>query len=647
MISQELRIATDEKLRAVLDQADPMVLRALVYHATGDEALATVETVRVPGIFADVPWVVDAGTLSLLKSKALDLLKNYRDGKSSPPAAANSEHILKAMSLAVDETVPVEEYDYWFEELAIEPARREHHWRQSPAPDALAGFKVIVIGAGLGGLSAGIQLNKAGFNFEMIDKNPGVGGTWQQNRYPGARVDFPSRIYSHSLAMDYHFEHMFAPRDENERYVNWLADRFDLRSHMRLGTEVLSQRWNEVAAVWEVDVRNPDGSEETLVANAVICAVGFLDRPAIPDIPGLAEFAGKVSHTSNFDHRIDLAGKRVSVVGTGASGMQMVPDLRPLVDHLTIFQRSPGWVVPIPGYREPFSEEVLWLHRNVPFYAHWTRLTLVWAFGDHAIYDIWSVDPNWTEPNTLNAGNFQFREKLVAHLEDKVGHRPDLMEKLLPQYPPLSKRYIVDNGWFDAIQQDNVDLVTDDPIDHVTRSSVVTRSGQDVPTDILVFATGFRANQYFWPMEIRGKDGVTVDELWAKDGARAFWGINVAGLPNFFCIYGPNTNPKNTGPVPYGEFQVRYTLKCLEALILNGWRSIDVRPDVYKAHNKLVDERNASSIFLDKRQKSYYTNEFGRSAVASPWATIEYWGKLRDPDFSEYLVDAGDTDHTS
>ena len=603
MISQELRIATDETIRAALDQADPMVLRALIFHATGDHSVATIETTRVPGIFADVPWVVDPDSLDLLKSRAFDLLRGYRDGTISPPAGKSSERILAAMSLAVDVAVPTDEYEYWFEELAIEPARREHHWLRSPPPDALAGFKVIVIGAGLGGLSAGIQLKKAGFHFEVIDKNPGVGGTWQQNRYPGARVDFPSRIYSHSLAMDYHFEHMFAPRDENERYVNWLADRFDLRPHMRLDTEVVSQRWVDSAAIWEVHVRNPDGSEETLSANAVICAVGFLDRPAMPDIPGLAEFEGAVCHTSNFDHELELAGKRVSVVGTGASGMQMIPDLWPLVDRLTVFQRSPGWVVPIPGYREPFTDEVQWLHRNVPFYAHWTRLTMVWAFGDHAIYDIWSVDPSWTEPNTLNAGNFAFREKLVAYLNEKIGHRPDLVAKMLPSYPPLSKRYIVDNGWFDAIQQDKVEVIADDPIDHVTRSSVVTCNGKVIPTDILVFATGFRANEYFWPMEIRGKDGVAVDELWAKDGARAFWGINVAGLPNFFCIYGPNTNPKNTGPVPYGEIQVRYALKCLEALVLNGWRSLDVRPDVYEAHNKIVDARNANSIFLDKRQK--------------------------------------------
>jgi 4-hydroxyacetophenone monooxygenase len=640
VVSQELKNASDEKLRAVLEQADPMVLRAAIYHATGDEAVANIKTSRVPGLFMDAAWVDDPVALAVLKEKGFALLKGYRDGTLEPPRTHTRARVLKAMNLAVDEQVPEDEYDYWFEELAIDPTRRQHHWKHAPDRERLQGFKVLVIGAGLGGLNAGIQLQKAGFNFEILDKNAGVGGTWYQNRYPGARVDLPSRIYSHSLAIEYHFNHLFAPREENERYVNWLADRFDLRKSIRLNTEVLSLRWIETSSLWEARIRNADGSEDSLLANAIISAVGFLDRPVLPNIPGIKDFTGHLFHTSRFDPTFDLSKKRVSLVGTGASGMQMMPDLLPRVEHLTIFQRSPGWVVPIPGYREPYSEEVRWLHRNVPFYANWTRHIMAWAIGDHVIFDIWSVDPNWKDPHTLNKDNFKLRGRLVDHLMTKIGHRPDLVEKCLPQYPPLSKRYIVDNGWFDALLQDNVELIADDPIDHFTKDAIVTKSGKTVPTDVAAFATGFHANEYFWPMEVRGRGGATVEELWAKDGARAFWGINVVQLPNFFCIYGPNTNPKNTGPVPYGETQVRYILKCLEAMVLNGWKSLEVKPEVYEEHNRLVDERNANSIFLDKRQKSYYTNQFGRSAVASPWATLEYWRKLREPDFGEYIIDA-------
>jgi 4-hydroxyacetophenone monooxygenase len=247
---------------------------------------------------------------------------------------------------------------------------------------------------------------------------------------------------------------------------------------------------------------------------------------------------------------LGLSNKRVSLVGTGASGMQMMPDLLLGVGRLNIFQRSPWWVVPIPGHWEPYSEEVRWLHRNLRFSANWTRHIMASAIGDHVIYDIWSVDPNWKEPHTLNEDNFKLRGRLVEHLLTEIGHRPDLVEKCLSQYPPLSKRYIVDNGWFDALLHDYVELIADDPIDHFTKDAIVTKSGKTVPTDVAVFATGFHANEYLWPMEVRGRGGVTVEELWAKDGARAFWGINVAQLPNFFCIYGPNTNPRTQAPLP-------------------------------------------------------------------------------------------------
>ena len=638
MISEELRAASDVKLREVLDQADPLILRGLVYHATGDDSVISVETTRLPGVFKDVPGIVDPKSLALVKDKAFELLQAYRDGLRTPPRDHDKARLLKSMSLIADATVPESEFDFWVEELAIDPNRRAHHWKAMPCKADLENFRVIVIGAGLGGLNASIQLKKAGFNFEVLDKNLNVGGTWYQNKYPGARVDLPSRLYSHTIAIDYHFDHNFAPREENERYVNWLADRHGLRDKIRFGVEVLSATWLEERSVWELRTRDRDGREETLIANAIISAVGFLDRPSIPEFSGLDRFEGLKFHTTNFDPQADLSDKRVSVIGTGASGLQMVPDLLPKVRHLTVFQRSPAWVLPIPGYRDPYPETVKWVQRNVPFYANWLRFSIGWTIGDHGRYSIWSVDPDWNEPNTLNKENFELRNKLIAYIEKKVGHRPDLMEKLIPHYPPLSKRYVVDNGWFDALLKDNIELVADDPIDHVTRNAIVTKSGKTVPTDAIIFATGFRANQYFWPMEIRGRGGVLLDDLWENGGARAFWGISVAGLPNFFCIYGPNTNPKNTGPVPYGEMQVRYILQCIGAMIENGWEAMDVRPDVYEEHNRIVDERNSTSIFLDKRQKSYYTNEFGRSAVACPWATIEYWRNIRKPDFDHYAI---------
>jgi 4-hydroxyacetophenone monooxygenase len=390
--------------------------------------------------------------------------------------------------------------------------------------------------------------------------------------------------------------------------------------------------------------RNADGSEELHHANAIIMAVGFLDRPQLPNIPGIDSFKGKIFHTTNFhaDLDIDFAKDRVAVVGTGSSGMQMVPDLAHKVGHLTIFQRSPAWVTPAPGYREELPKEVFWLNSNIPYYTNWRRFVNAWMMGDPCLYEPWSVDPNWQDEHTVSELNFKLRKRLVGYLNTKLEGRPDLVAKTLPGYPPLSKRFVVDNGWFDTLKRDNVSLNTDG-IAEFMADGIVTKTGEKVPLDTVVFATGFRANDYFWPVRIEGRNGVSTENIWAKDGARAYWGVSIPGFPNFFCIYGPNTNPKNGTPIGSGESQTRYALSCLALLVRNDWKSLDVRQDAYDAFNKELDRRLATTIWMDSRQRSYYKNEAGRLATNMPWASIEYWRKLRTPALDDYDIDAGVT----
>jgi 4-hydroxyacetophenone monooxygenase len=637
----ELLTATDAQIREAVAYADPLTLRGTLYHLTGDDSLAGIPHVAGPGLLGDASYITDGGSIDLLRKKACEFLVAYRDGDVELPAEASRDRLLKAMGLVVCGDAPEQDADFWLQELALDPIVGQMPWTKADTPKEITTFEVVVIGSGLAGVNAAIQLDQAGFPFVLFEKNAGVGGTWHQNRYPGARVDFPSRVYSHAFGVNYPFEYQFAPQAENEKYINWCVDHFGVRDRIRFDTEVLAMSWREDDGCWEIRVRAPDGVEYTVRARAVISAVGFLDRASTPEVEGLQDFVGNVMHTARFDTDLDFDGRRVALVGTGASGMQVMPELAKKVAHLTVFQRSPAWVIPAPGYRDPLPEPARWLNRNLPFYNNWTRFNLSWQLGDPTIYECWTVDPEWTDPDTLNAHNYAMRQRLIAHLEAKLADRPDLLEKCLPPYPPLSKRFVLDNGWFDALLQDNVDLVTDG-IARFEADGIVTKSGDRIEVDTVVFATGFRANEYFWPMEIVGRHGMTPQKIWAKDGARAYWGVTVPHLPNFFVLYGPNTNPKNAGPIPWGGVQIRHALQCMHALAQNGWRSVEVREDAYESFNGELDERMSTTIWMDPRQRSYYTNEHGRSATNAPWATIEYWRRLREVRWDDYVVTAAD-----
>jgi 4-hydroxyacetophenone monooxygenase len=376
---------------------------------------------------------------------------------------------------------------------------------------------------------------------------------------------------------------------------------------------------------------------ETIKVNGIISGVGLLDRPVLPDIPGLDSFEGKKFHTARWDHSYDYAGKRVGVIGTGASGMQLVPDVAMTAGSITIFQRSAGWVVPVPGYRDPVTEETRWLYQNVPYYVNWFRFRMIYNAGDDTLLDAYDIDPEWPDDGSVNRKNHAMRERLVAYLMSKVGHDPELAAKCIPNYPPMAKRIILDNGWFDALNRDNVELVTD-PIECITPKGVRLKSGREFEFDLLVLASGFRPNDFLWPMDFTGKDGMNLNELWARDGARAHLGMMMPGFPNLWCIYGPNTNQKTGGPVMWGEMQTRYALGCIKEMLNHGWKSMDVKREVYEDHQQKMDEVLGHSIWMHPSQKSYYRNEYGRVATNTAWGSTQYWKWSLKPDVEEFEV---------
>lgn len=641
MISEGLRTATDEDIdNALVVAALPQTaatLRGLLYFLTADESLADIPIERGRGFVTfNAPYINDQAQLAVLKDRAAELLKAYRDGKAVPPdgLAVPREQLLKAIGLAVGASVPHEESEFWFEESAIDPLARRLKWPDKPG-EKVSAFKVVVIGAGLSGINAAIQLKLAGFSFTVFEKNEGVGGTWHQNRYPGARVDLPSQMYSHLFAVNYPFVHTFAPQPENEAYLNWCIDNYGVRDDIRLQEEVVSLTWEELSANWIVRVRDRSGRESEHRANAVISAVGLLDRPTVPEFPGLQRFKGKVMHTAKFDQAMDLSNKRVAVIGTGASGLQMIPRLAEQAKELVVFQRSAGWILPMPGYRDPMPPQIQWLNTNFPFYRNLNRAVFTWMTGDHDLRWAFMTDPEWKEPHVLNEAGSNIRRMCLEYMGEIFSDRPDLLEKCTPDYPPMCKRFILDSGYYEALTKDGVCLITD-RIARFDEEGIQTESGERVPVEVVVFATGFRARDYFWPMQIRGRQGTDLKTIWQKDGARAYWGVAIPKLPNFFSLYGPNMHNTVSGPLPAGEMQTRYALTCFKTLIENNWRSMEIRQDAFDEYNEYLDRELAHTVWMHPDQKSFYQNETGRLVTNGPWKSSELHKRWMAPERSHF-----------
>ncbi|WP_106348684.1 NAD(P)/FAD-dependent oxidoreductase [Antricoccus suffuscus] len=632
----ELLVASDETIDDAVQHADPLVLRGLVYQLTGDESLASgVQVETVVSGYRSKQVIAEDSDVAMIRDKAAAFLKSCRDTGQHEVPFGPMQRLRRSLSLIVGSEVPAAELELWTEQLGIDPFARGLAWTHPPTPEQLQDFSVIVIGAGMGGLNAAVHLSEAGIPFTVLEKNDEVGGTWYENRYPGARVDTPSRIYTHVFGADFTYPSPYCEQAENEKYVNWIADHFDLRKHITFDTEVSSVVWDEPASMWTVTAAGPDG-EHTLSANAIITAVGLLSRPNVPHLDGIERFRGQYFHTARWPASLDVTGKRVAVIGSGCTGYQLVPELAKNhdVEHVYLFQRTPNWVYDTPGYLSPYPAQVNWLDRNFPYFANFVRFAYSWALRPSATAPANEIDPAFNDPHAVSAANKELRDQRLAFMRSKFADRPDLMEVMLPDAPPMSARPVLvdrDYSIYDAIQRDNVTLVPEG-VGHVTEDAIVLDDGTEYPVDVIVLATGFRANDFLWPMDIRGRDGAAVEDLWQKDGARAYLGNLMPGFPNFFMLYGPNTNA-NVGfaAIHLEELVTRFALKCIEALVTSDKHTVEVTTDAYWKYNDALDEAAATKAYLDRRARNYYTNEHGRSATNGAFDARLLWEWLRDP----------------
>ena len=632
-VREELLAASDEVIEDAVDHADISALRGLLYQLTGDDEVARAR------LNADDPATALVGgndDTALLRRKGVEFLKAYRDRGAGEISIGPEERLPTSLRLASHFELADEDLGLWIEELALDPWARGLQWKTPPPPNQLEAFNVVVIGGGLGGLNAAIQLKRAGIPFTVVEKNSDVGGTWYENRYPGCRVDTQSRSYTNLFGVDWSYPYSHCPASENERYFQWITETYELRDDIVFETEVRSVAWDETASEWQVSIDGPDG-ERVLRANAVITAVGFLNRPKLPDIEGMSDFRGPSFHSARWPHDLEITGKRVAVIGTGASGYQMIPEIALEAEHLVILQRTPQWLMPTPGYRTPYPPQVNWLDRNLPFYSNFMRFQA--AISIRFLSDFSEIDPDFDDPDACSAGNKALRDGCLAFLEHKLGDDPELVRTMTPPHPYLSARPLAVDAEYsvlDVLQSDHVTLVTDG-IRRITETGIETVTGAHHDVDVIVYATGFHATEYLFPMTIIGRDGATIEKTWAEDGARAYLGCMVPNFPNLWMVYGPNTNG-GMHPASFHEVVARYALECIEHLIIDDKREVEVTEDAYWRYNRLLDERNARKVWSDPRAHNYYWTDFGRSAVMCPFYPWEIWHFLRHPSFDDLVV---------
>jgi 4-hydroxyacetophenone monooxygenase len=632
-------MADETELDRALETAHLPALLAAMVHITGEADWVRPEwtPAYVPlsrgetGLAPDVQAEIRAGAKPVIQAY-------LADGVVKAPAP-DLKTLRRMMDFVGGMPVPEEYADFLTDELAISgKSSKDPQFEQPKLQEAARKLKVLVIGAGMSGLLAGLRLSQAGVQFEIVESNADVGGTWLVNTYPGCRVDNSNHMYSYSFEPNHGWPQHFSPQPELLKYFQGVAAKYDLKKHIRFETKVESLTWEEGRSVWRVEVRAKDGATETIEANAVVTAVGQLNKPRIPQIDGVGTFEGPAFHSAEWRHDVDLAGKRIAVIGTGASAYQFVPEIAPKVAHLTVFQRSPPWGLPVPHYHEDVPEGMKWLLDHVPYYDKWYRFWLFWTTTEGFLPMV-KADAGWNGPTTaVGEANLGLREMAAAALAAQVEDRPDLLPNVVPTYPLGGKRAVLDNGvWLGALKRANVELVTQ-AIAKITPKGVVTADGVEHEVDVLIYGTGFTASKFLSGLKVTGRGGRELHDVWAGD-ARAYLGMTTPGFPNFFMIYGPNTNIVVNGSIIFfSECSVRYIVGAVRLLAETGARAIEVKKAVHDDFNVRVDEANKGWAWGSANVTSWYKNEFGRVSQNWPFGLIDYWRATLAPNPDDFIL---------
>ncbi|HEY0290675.1 MAG TPA: NAD(P)/FAD-dependent oxidoreductase [Pseudomonas sp.] len=625
----------DETLRGHLQGADIPILLMTVAHLTGD--LDVLKPDWKPVVAMGVAGSgMSAEVEAEVREFCLQKLLAFRDSGLPVPVRPTSDQLHAIgtwlMGPVIEPYLPLVAEEL----VTAEEDPRAPRWHKEHVA-AGRDFKVVIIGAGESGMIAALRFKQAGVPFVVYEKGCDVGGTWRENTYPGCRIDINSFFYSFSFARSI-WDDCFAPGPQVFSYMQAVAREKGLYEHIQFNTEVTDAHWDENKQRWQLLCRDSAGQTH-VDSNVVVFAVGQLNRPMIPAIPGKETFQGPAFHSAQWDHNVDWSGKRVAVIGTGASAAQFIPQLAKTAADLKVFARTTNWLLPTPDLHEKISDSCKWLLANLPNYSLWYRAAMVMPQSVGFLEDV-VVDVNYPPTEVaVSARNDQLRRDISAWMEPQFADRPDLRDVLIPDSPVGGKRIIRDNGtWISTLKRDNVSMIRQ-PIEAITPKGICCVDGTEHEFDLIVYGTGFHASKFLMPINITGRDGLALHEVWKDDDARAYMGMTVPGFPNMFCMYGPNTGlVVYSTIIQFSEFTATYIVDAVRLLLEGGHQSMEIKPQVFESYNQRVDQANGLRAWGFSRVNSWYKNSKGRVTQNFPFNAVEFWRRTHEVEATDYRL---------
>ena len=628
----------DDELRSYLASANIPSLLITVYQLTGDEKWISEPFLPLPQQRGTASADDDTGGLTAeqqdeVREAAVIAMNRWYAGAPVTVPAPKGDLLVRLMSTCVGEPVPDNYAPMIAAQLRFDPVPL-----MRPAdPSSTDGFCCVVVGSGISGLVMAYRLKQAGIPFTILERKTAVGGVWRDNRYPGAGVDTANEMYSFSF-FPKNWSMYYSKRDEMLAYFNEFADRFDLRRSIEFDTEVVGMTYDEERQLWQIRCRNESGEQRTIEANVVVSAMGIFAEPKIPPIDGLESFPSPMFHSSRWPQGLDVSGKRVAVIGTGASAMQIVPAIADQVASLHVFQRTPPWITPSEKYFRRVPEGQHWLLNHVPFYREWNKFRMAWLSYDK-LFPTLKIDHDYEYPDrAINAENDIHRENLTRYIRTQLDGREDLVAKTVPDYPVFGKRMLLDNGWYQALRKPNVELITEAVVS-VDADGPTTESGEHRPVDIVILCTGFQTTRYLGPMRVVGRGGVELHDKWGDDNAEAYLGFMNPGFPNLLITYGPNSQGSGGSFTLSAELQSQFIIQMIVAMLDNQLGAVEPKNETFDAYITEIDARLKDMIWSHPNVSTYYKNRHGRVVVPRPYSVVDYWHLLRWPHLDDYSVE--------
>ena len=632
MHNQKIVEINKNNISLAIKSASFPVLAATLVHVVGDiKILDDLPKPRM-AMLGEIQGYFTEQDKQLIKSIALPLLEKYfLDTELKDFYIPSDDEMHKIMNYVVGAEVSEDYVPMMLDELNLRPSKRIKN-TVAPNKRDMKDFSALIIGAGMSGILMGIKLAEKGIPFKIYEKNSSVGGTWADNTYPGCRVDIANHFYSYSFEENHQWSQYFSQQPELEQYFQTCFDKYDLAEITQFNTKVSAMTFDDSSNLWNIQSIN-NGSEESEEFNLVISCVGQLNQPKIPEINGLELFGGNIFHSARWPKDDQITGKKVAVIGSGASAFQIVPSIADQCDELTVFQRSAPWMFPNPDYHRDVDDGKKWLLENLPGYSRWYRFLLFWP-GSDQLLDSLFIDPEWQGGETsINETNDQMRQiftdAMVGQLRDK-----SLIPKVIPNYPPFGKRMLQDNGaWLQSLQKDNVRICTH-AIKALTHGGILSNDELH-EFDTIILATGFKAQEFFTPICINGGDGFFHDQY--GDSPQSYLGIAFDTLPNFFSTYGPGTNLAHAGSIIFNsECQVKYICSAIDYILENNIKHLKVKQDVVASYQEKLEARLNQMVWQHPNVSSWYQNSKGKVVTTSPWRLIEYWKWTKKFEASDY-----------